>query len=122
MRNLLKIILTPGQWHKLTQPSQLIQDMGNTWVLADKGYDHNAFVEKFGKKDCTPVIPSKRNRKHPRNYDEHIYKERHLADYVRSNKPEEDSGLSSIALSIPKNSNPAFADASDDVHYYQKAL
>ena len=29
---------------------------------------------------------------------EHIYKECYLADYVRSNKPEEGSGFGSIAL------------------------
>jgi hypothetical protein len=37
-------------------PTHLIQDIGNTWVIADKSYDRNAFVEKFGKKDYTPVI------------------------------------------------------------------
>ncbi len=78
--NPLKFILTPGQRHEITQASTLIQDMENTWVIADKGYDRNAFVQNLEEKGCRPVIPSKRNRKYPRNYDEHIYKERHLIE------------------------------------------
>jgi len=78
--NPLKFILTPGQRHEITQASTLIQDMENTWVIADKGYDSNAFVQDLEEKGCRPVIPSKRNRKYPRNYDEHIYKERHLIE------------------------------------------
>ena len=54
--------------------------MKNTVVLTDKGYDSNVFVHELQKRDCISVIPTKRNRKYPRNYDEHIYKERHLID------------------------------------------
>ena len=78
--NPLKFILTHGQHHEITQAPALIQDMKNTWVIAGKGYDSNAFVEELEKKGCMLVIPSKRNRKHPRNYDEYIYKERHLIE------------------------------------------
>jgi hypothetical protein len=60
LRNLLKIILMPGQWHKITQLTHLIQDIG---VIADKDYDHNAFVEKFGKKDCAPDYPLQKKPK-----------------------------------------------------------
>ena len=78
--NPLKFILTPGQRNDITQATALIQDIVNTGVIADKGYDSNAFVEELEKKGCIPVIPSKRNRKQPRNYDEHLYKERHLIE------------------------------------------
>lgn len=29
---------------------------------------------------CTPVIPSRINRRYPRHIDEHLYKERHLIE------------------------------------------
>ena len=30
--------------------------------------------------NCIPVIPPRSNRKTPRDYDEHLYKERHLVE------------------------------------------
>lgn len=32
------------------------------------------------RKKCTAVMPPTKNRKHQRNYDEHVYKERHLIE------------------------------------------
>lgn len=78
--NPLNFILTPGQRQEITQASALIQNIEDCWLIADKGYDSNAFVEELISKRCTPVIPSKKNRKCPRDYDKHIYKERHLIE------------------------------------------
>jgi transposase len=78
--NPLKFMLTPGQRHDITQADSLTEDISSNTLLADKGYDSNAFVENLEKKDCIPVIPPKRNRKNPRVYDEHLYKERHLIE------------------------------------------
>jgi hypothetical protein len=41
----------------------VIQEIENTWVIADKSYDSNAFVEEIEKKGCTPVIPSTKKQK-----------------------------------------------------------
>jgi len=41
---------------------------------------HRSSFIKYSNKGCTPVIPSKKNRKQPREYDRHIYKERHLIE------------------------------------------
>ena len=41
----------------------LIKDMRNAWVIADKGYDRNAFVEKLLKKGCIPVISFQKKSK-----------------------------------------------------------
>ncbi|WP_410541861.1 transposase [Wolbachia endosymbiont (group E) of Neria commutata] len=49
-------------------------------VVADKGYDSNAFVASLESKGYEVVIPPKKNRKVQRYYDEHIYKERHLIE------------------------------------------
>ena len=50
-------------------------------VIADKGFDADErVVEPLRKAGKTPVIPSKRNRKAPRDYDKHLYKARHLIE------------------------------------------
>ena len=76
--NPLKFILTPGQKHDVTQADALIKDIKNTMVLADKGYDSNALIESIEESDSISVIPPKKSRKILREYDEHVYKERHL--------------------------------------------
>ena len=49
-------------------------------VVADKGYDSDAFREYVGWIGATAVIPPKSNRKRQYRYDEHTYKERHLVE------------------------------------------
>jgi len=46
----------------------------------DKAYDSNDLIEKLKQQGLIPVIPPKTNRKEQRQYDEHIYKERHLVE------------------------------------------
>jgi transposase len=76
----LRFSLTPGQRHDITQAPHLIEGFENTNVIADKGYDSKAFIEQIKKQHCTPVIPPRSNRKDPREYDPHLYKERHLVE------------------------------------------
>jgi transposase len=78
--NPLKFTLTPGQKHDITQADSLVQNLENTMLLADKGYDSNALVQRLEEKKCIVVIPPKKNRKFKRDYDEHVYKERHLIE------------------------------------------
>ena len=78
--NPLKFILTPGQRNEITQAPALIQDIQGSIVIADKGYDSDAFVEMGERKGNHAVIPPRSNRKNPRSYDEHLYKERHLIE------------------------------------------
>jgi transposase len=76
----LRFSLTAGQRHDITQAPHLIEGFKNSNVIADKGYDSKAFIEQIEKQNCTPVIPPRSNRKDPRYYDEHLYKERHLVE------------------------------------------
>ena len=78
--NPLRFILTPGQRNDVTQGKSLIRDFKNTAVIADKGYDSSALIEVIKANNSTPVIPAKKNRKIKRDYDSHIYKERHLIE------------------------------------------
>ncbi|MBI2345190.1 IS5 family transposase [Candidatus Dependentiae bacterium] len=74
--NPLKFSLTAGQRHDITQALPLTEELFETAVIADKGYDANAFVQSLETKRCSTVIPSKRNRKEPRFYDEFLYEDR----------------------------------------------
>lgn len=56
--NPLKIIITSGQRHDITQAKALLKDVTNAYVIADRGYDS----------------------KIPWKYDKYIYKERHAIE------------------------------------------
>lgn len=78
--NPIKITLTGGQDHDITQAEILCKDLSNTTLTADKGYDSDKFVKFLEEKNCISVIPPRKNRKNPRKFDKHIYKERHLVE------------------------------------------
>lgn len=78
--NPLKFILTPGQRNDITQADALLDGVTNSTVIADKGYDSNHLLELIARGNSTAVIPPKKNRKVQREYDVHIYKERHLIE------------------------------------------
>jgi transposase len=48
--------------------------------LADKGYDTQEIVDYALASDMAVVIPPKRTRKEQREYDQHLYKLRHLVE------------------------------------------
>ncbi|HEY9620602.1 MAG TPA: transposase, partial [Crinalium sp.] len=59
----------------------LLPDIVAETVLADKGYDADErVIEPLQAKGKTAVIPPRRNRKRPRNYDKELYKARHLIE------------------------------------------
>ena len=49
-------------------------------LLADKGYDTDAILEQAKTQGMEPVIPPKKNRRIQREYDEELYKLRHLVE------------------------------------------
>jgi transposase len=49
-------------------------------VIADKGYDSDAFIAAIQAAGAQAVIPSRKNRRAPRAYDRHAYRERHLIE------------------------------------------
>lgn len=78
--NPLKSILTPGQRNDITQGAALIEGLQDSVVIADKGYDSNAFIQRIEDQKCIAIIPPKKNRKIQREYDKHLYKERYLIE------------------------------------------
>ena len=78
--NPIKFILTGGHRQEITQAHNLIEALQETTIIADKGYDSNAFIDCIESQNSDSVIPSRRNRKIQRIYDVHLYKERHLIE------------------------------------------
>jgi transposase len=78
--NPLQFKLTAGQAHDITQAEALLLSDPIKYVIADKGYDADTFVQVIRERGAVPVIPPRSNRKMPREYDAHLYKERHLVE------------------------------------------
>lgn len=49
-------------------------------LLADRGYDRDAIVNQANQQGMQVVIPPRKNRKNPREYDVDLYKLRHLIE------------------------------------------
>jgi putative transposase len=78
--NPVEFILTPGQEADVTQGEALIEGHDAGAVIADKGYDSDPLVRWIEGKGAEAVIPPKKNRKVPRGYDKHLYKERNKVE------------------------------------------
>ena len=59
----------------------LLQDTQADAVIADKAYDSDAVVDAARRQGAEAVIPSKKNRKVPREYDKHLYKDRKKVEW-----------------------------------------
>ncbi|MDD7804123.1 MAG: transposase, partial [Endozoicomonas sp. (ex Botrylloides leachii)] len=58
----------------------LIEGFSADYVLADKGYDSDAFIFSIRSTGAKPVIPQRKGRLSPRDYDRELYKERNLVE------------------------------------------
>jgi transposase len=78
--NPLRFRLTGGQRHDITQAEGLVNGFEFERLIADRSYDSDDFVQLLVKQQAEAVIPSRQNRKEQREYDQHLYKERHLVE------------------------------------------
>ena len=74
------MILTAGQASEYGQANALIEGFCANYVLADKGYDSDAFILAIRSAGAEPVIPPRKGRLQPRAYDRELYKERNLVE------------------------------------------
>jgi transposase len=74
----LAFCITSGQRADCTQAIGLLEQFKYDYALMDRAYDSNAILEAIESTGAVAVIPAKSNRTTPREYDEHIYKERHI--------------------------------------------
>jgi transposase len=70
----LRFLLTGGQASEYGQSECLIAGFLAEYVLADKGYDSNAFIQLIESQGSQAVIPPHRNRKEQRDYNKEVYK------------------------------------------------
>ena len=73
----IRFELTPGQAHDAPVCKRLLDALQpGQYVLADKAYDADWIREMIWKQGAIDVIPSKSNRKLPKDFDAELYKER----------------------------------------------
>ena len=68
--------MTEGQAADGTQAEPTIREIRADNYMGDKGYDSDKVVKAAQRRGAEAIIPSRRNRKVPRVYDRHLYKER----------------------------------------------
>ena len=78
--NPVRLLLTAGQASEYGQANALIEGFKADYVLADKGYDSEAFVQSITAAGAVAVIPPRSNRNNLRDYDRDVYKERNLVE------------------------------------------
>jgi transposase len=79
--NPVEFILTAGQEADVTQAEPLIRGPKAEAYILDEAYDRDAVVAAVRRRGAQAVIPSKRNRKVPRDDDRHLYEERKKVEW-----------------------------------------
>ena len=78
--NPIRLFLTQGQTSEYTLANELISGLQADYVIADRGYDSDSFVQAIHAGGAEAVIPPRCNRKTLRDYDSVLYKERNLVE------------------------------------------
>ncbi len=78
--NPVRFLLSEGQASEYTLANELISGLQADYVITDKGYDSDSFVEAIHTGGAEAVIPPRGNRKSLRNYDKILYKDRNLVE------------------------------------------
>jgi transposase len=75
-----EFVLTAGQAADITQAEALLEGAAPGVVIADRGYDKKALVERIEAGGAEAVIPTQRNRAAQRDIDRERYKDRNLVE------------------------------------------
>ena len=76
----VRMLITEGTAADCTQAGELIEGIDPEYLLADKAYDTDTIINRCQDWGIEPVIPSKSNRKQPREYDRYLYRQRYLVE------------------------------------------
>ncbi|KGW18041.1 IS5 family transposase [Burkholderia pseudomallei] len=76
----LRLIATEGQVSDISCANELVEHLRTGAVIADKGYDSNAFVESIRATRAKAVIPPRSNRKTKRRYSRVLYRTRNIVE------------------------------------------
>lgn len=79
--NPIGFTLTGAEQADVSQAIILLEKAtGAEAVIADKGYDSDALVQRIEASEAESIIPPRSNRKSPRDYDRHRYQARNLVE------------------------------------------
>ena len=78
--NPLRLRLTAGHRHDITQALAMVAGLAFEHLIADRGYAAQDFVEWVIESGIQPVIPPHQLAKKSREYDRWLYRERHLVE------------------------------------------
>ena len=78
--NPLRLLLTAGQAHEAPHAKALLAGYEAEFVMGDKSYDAEHVLLTIAKMNAQAVIPPRSNRNEQRDYDQELYKERHLVE------------------------------------------
>ncbi len=76
--------LTAGQRHDAPQALPLLEGLTPAYLVADRGYDSDPLVTALTARGTCAVIPPRRKRRHPRDYDVARYAQRHSIERLFS--------------------------------------
>lgn len=76
----LRLRLTGGQCHDITQAQALMDGLDCDHAIADRAYAAQHFIDWLIAQGILPVIPPHQRAKLVREYDEWLYRERHLVE------------------------------------------
>ena len=76
----IRILATEATRADCTEAPNLIAGLRAEHLIADRGYDSNAIVEQANRQSMQAQIPPRKNRKQPREFDRHLYRQRHLVE------------------------------------------
>lgn len=76
----IRIFATEATRADCAEAQELIAGIPAQHLIADKGYDSDAIVQKAQSQGMRPVIPPRKNRKEQRAYDKYLYRQRHLVE------------------------------------------
>ena len=76
----VRMLVTKGTRADCTQAHALIEAINAKALFGDRGYDSNAIIACARSLGMKVVIPPRKNRKDPREYDEELCKHRHLVE------------------------------------------
>ena len=79
-RQAVKLSLSPGQAHDAPEGRKLLRQMGNRLagvpLLMDRAYEGDANRRQSVEMGMNPIVPPKKSRLHPWQYDRELYKKR----------------------------------------------
>ena len=78
--NPVRMFITAGTTADCTQAGRLVEGIDAENLIADKGYDSDEVVSLAQDSGMQVVIPPKKNRRVQREYDEYLYRLRHLVE------------------------------------------